>query len=107
MTDGAGAALEVTLRRTDLDIVCALAALDVRTGVAPLISAACLPERLTGAQASTQAVVCAVLTAYRRASLSLAWHLHLHGADGAQSLRERDEAAVAVLSTLRALLGER
>jgi len=101
-----GAALEVTLRRSDLEVVSGLSA-DARAGVASLIAAACLPDRLVGAQSSTRGVVSAVLAAYRRSSVSLAWHRYLHAAESAQSQRERDEAAVAVLSTLRALLGER
>jgi hypothetical protein len=102
-----GAALEVTLRRTDLDILSGIIANDTRAGVAPLVAAACLPDRLVGAQSSTRAVVSSVLAAYRRSSLSLAWHRYLRAAESAQSQRERDESAVAVLSTLRALLGER
>jgi len=73
----------------------------------PLILAARLPEHLDTADPATDAVVSRVLSAYRHASLSCAWQTHFGASDVAQMQREREEAAVAVLSTLRALIGER
>ena len=105
--DDGGAALEATLRASDIKLLCSLASAGARLQSAPIIRAARLPERLTGAEPGTRAAVSAVLSAYRRSSLAFAWHAHLSRTDSAQLHRERDEAAVAVLSTLRALLGER
>ncbi len=105
--DDGGPALEVTLRASDLDVLRSLASAGARLQTAPIIRAARLPERITGAESATRQAVSAVLSAYRRSSLAHAWHGHLSRADNIQLHRERDEAAVAVLSTLRALLGER
>jgi hypothetical protein len=105
--DDGNAALEVTLRASDLDVLRSLAAAGARLQTAPIIRAARLPERITGAETATRQAVCGVLAAYRRSSLTHAWHGHLSRTDNVQLHRERDEAAVAVLSTLRALLGER
>jgi len=105
--DDGGAALEVTLRASDVDVLRTLASAGARLQTAPIIRAARLPERITGAEPATRHAVSGVLAAYRRSSLAHAWHAHLSPADSVQLHRERDEAAVAVLSTLRALLGER
>lgn len=105
--DDGSAALEVTLRASDLHVLHSLALAGAHVQTAPIIRAARLPERITGAEAATRQAVSAVLAAYRRSSLEHAWHAHLSRLDSVQLHRERDEAAVAVLSTLRALLGER
>jgi len=105
--DGGGAALEATLRASDIAVLCSLVSSGSRLQTAPIIRAARLPERLTGVEPATRQAVSAVLSAYRRSSLGYAWHGHLSRTESVQLHRERDEAAVAVLSTLRALLGER
>jgi hypothetical protein len=105
--DDGNAALEVTLRASDLDVLGSLAVAGARLQTAPIIRAARLPERITGSETATRQAVSGVLAAYRRSSLAHAWHGHLSRTDNVQLHRERDEAAVAVLSTLRALLGER
>jgi hypothetical protein len=105
--DDGGAALEATLRASDLEILRSLASAGARLQTTPITRAVRLPERITGAEPATRQAVSAVLSAYRRSSLAYAWHGHLSRAESAQLHRERDEAAVAVLSTLRALLGER
>jgi hypothetical protein len=102
-----GAALEVTLRPSDFALLRSLKAADARRAVAHIVRAARLPDRLTGAEQAARHAAAAVLAAYRHASLAYAWHRHLSRLESAQLHRERDEAAVAVLSTLRALLGER
>jgi hypothetical protein len=66
-----------------------------------------LPDRIAGALDDAVAAVSPLLAVYRRAALEHAWHEYLGQSSNAQLQRERDEAAVALLSTLRALLGER
>ncbi len=105
--DVAGAALEVALADDDVAMMAGLASSRSHAGVPELMRAALLPERLTAAEAMTMQAVSHVLAAYRNAALEDAWHRYLGGPQSAQLHRERDEAAVAVLSTLRALLGER
>jgi hypothetical protein len=102
-----GAALEVTLGPGDIALLRSLCASGTRGRGEQILRAARLPDRLSGAEPATAHAASAVLAAYRHASLEHSWHRHLHRAESAQVHRERDEAAVAVLSTLRALLGER
>ena len=104
--DESGSALEVTLHPQELGVL-AQAATQATRGSTQMLLAARFPDRLVGAEAATCAAVSPVLAAYRHAALSCAWHERLGTAHDVQSHRERDEAAVAVLSTLRALLGER
>ncbi len=99
-------ALEVWLNGSDQALVSRLGSSAMR-GAADVIRAAHLPDRLAGVEPTTRQAVSTVLAAYRRAALSYAWHALVSRTDSAQLNRERDEAAVAVLSTLRALLGER
>lgn len=103
----AGAALELTLRAGDVAMLPTIVAPGARAEASQLFSAVCVPEKLTGAEPNTVHAVSPVLAAYRRASLAHAWHAYVNSFENAQLHRERDEAAVAVLSTLRALLGER
>jgi hypothetical protein len=102
-----GAALEVTLRGSDLALLRGLVRKAMQPNADDLVRAARLPERLTGAELATRQAVSPVLVAYRRSALAYAWHRQLCATDSTQLHRERDEAAVAVLSTVRALLGER
>ncbi|MDQ6767325.1 MAG: hypothetical protein M3Z41_05905 [Candidatus Eremiobacteraeota bacterium] len=106
VADG-GAALEVTLRPSDLALLRGLVSKAARLNADDLVRAARLPERLTGAELATRQAVSPVLGAYRRSALAYAWHRQLRATDSTQLHRERDEAAVAVLSTVRALIGER
>ena len=101
-----GAALEVTLRRADRALLERLAA-TAPGRMLPLVWAACLPARLSGVDVQTGSAVSGVLHAYRYAALRHAWHARSTGRDSVRFDRERDEAAVSLLSTLRALLGER
>jgi hypothetical protein len=105
--DTAGAALEVTLGQDDLALIEAVVSAGDRAAAAELIFAARLPERLAGAEATTIQAVSHVLAAYRRAALAHAWQRYIGAPESVQLHRERDETAVAVLSTVRALLGER
>jgi hypothetical protein len=104
--DAAGPALEVALHEDDLSLIAALTS-SATSEALELISAAHLPDQLTGAEPTTMQAVSHVLAAYRCAALAHAWQRYVGGPQNAQLHRERDEAAVTVLSTLRALLGER
>ncbi len=97
----------VSLRPQEITVVRRLCQLDHATLGGPFVAATRLPDRLTGAESSTTVVVSSILAAYRRASIAHSWHSALASSESVQLHRERDEAAVAVLSTVRALLGER
>lgn len=100
------AVLEVTIGQGDL----ALWPVILRksgSDAMPLLQALRLPERIAGVTSPTLAAVNPVLAAYRRCALEHAWHKILGLPQNAQVRRELDETAVALLSTLRALLGER
>jgi hypothetical protein len=97
----------VFLRPQEIAIMRGLWSGDRAARASLLVSAARLPERLSGAESSTTAVVSSVLSSYRHASIAHAWHSVLTSQESIQLHRERDEAAVTVLSTVRALLGER
>jgi hypothetical protein len=97
----------VCLRPQEIAVVRRLCQLDHSTLGAPFVAAARLPDRITGGESSTTVVVNSILAAYRRASIAHSWHSALASSESVQLHRERDEAAVAVLSTVRALLGER
>jgi hypothetical protein len=71
-----------------------------------LAGAALLPESLIGAPARAAFAASQALAAYRGAALVAAWR-EVMGAPGlSEVIRDRDSAAVRLLSTLRALLGE-
>jgi hypothetical protein len=101
-----GVALEVTLQASDLSVWNSLSSDGTDASVSVLGNALHLPERITGASSSTQHALNGVLCAYRRASFAYAWQVRFN-AGLHQFERERDEAAVVLLSTLRAVLGER
>jgi hypothetical protein len=103
---GRGAALEVSITPSDLAVCAQLASGPAGAQGLVLERALRLPDRLSGASASTRHALGVLLAAYRHASLSYAWAQRLEMATD-QFARERDEAAVSLLSTLRAVLGER
>jgi hypothetical protein len=71
-----------------------------------LASAALLPDSLTGAPARAAYAASQALAGYRSAALVAAWR-DVMGAPGlGEVIRDRDAAAVRLLSTMRALLGE-
>jgi hypothetical protein len=71
-----------------------------------LASAALLPDSLIGAPARAAYAASQALAGYRSAALVAAWR-EVMGAQGlAEVTRDRDSAAVRLLSTMRALLGE-
>jgi hypothetical protein len=99
-------ALGVTLSASDLELSETLLREAKGAAQSAFRRALRLPDRIVGASTSTKRALDEVLGAYRRAALGYAWQLHL-GEPLDYFARERDEAAVALLSTLRAVLGER
>lgn len=104
---GNSVALEATLSTADLALFAQLGALGSEETHDQVLRALLLPERIVGATLPTQQALSGVLAAYRRSSLEHAWQVRLGIPNQEELARERDEAAVALLSTLRAILGER
>jgi len=71
-----------------------------------LVRAAALPTGIAGAELASAGLAAAALTAYRTASLLHAWNAVLGAPSASDIERDRDAAAVNLLSTLRGLLGE-
>lgn len=101
------AALEVALSPGDLELLHLVRERGAASPAQRLFSAISLPDRIAGAEPTTALAANPVLSEYRHSSLSWAWHMLLTGSESETLHRERDEAAVSLLSTLRALLGER
>jgi len=100
------AALFVTL---DADEIALLGRAGVRRPgdhAVALARAAALPTSIVGANSAVADAAAPALVAYRRASLVSAWEVALRGAASSDAGRERDAAAIELLSTLRAVLGE-
>lgn len=68
-------------------------------------AAAALPNVFAGADAQTSVEASAALDAYRRASLVHAWQTALSGSANADVERERDSAAVQLMTLLREISG--
>lgn len=71
-----------------------------------LSSAALLPDSLLGAPARAAYAASQALAGYRSAALVAAWREVMGAPALAEVTRDRDSAAVRLLSTMRALLGE-
>ena len=71
-----------------------------------LASAALLPDSLVGAPARAAYAASQALASYRSAALVAAWREVMGAPALAEVTRDRDSAAVRLLSTMRALLGE-
>lgn len=71
-----------------------------------LASAALLPDSLIGAPARAAYAASQALAGYRGAALVAAWREVMGAPALAEVTRDRDAAAVRLLSTMRALLGE-
>jgi len=71
-----------------------------------LASAALLPDSLIGAPARAAYAASQALAGYRSAALVAAWREVMDAPGLAEVIRDRDVAAVRLLSTMRALLGE-
>jgi hypothetical protein len=65
-----------------------------------------LPDALVGAPAGAAYAASLALASYRGAALVAAWREIMGAPALAEVARDRDSAAVRLLSTLRALLGE-
>jgi hypothetical protein len=100
------AALHVRLGDDDVEAVeRALDRVDANVG-GRLATATLLPDGLLGAPAGAAMAAAQALTSYRASALVAAWR-EVMGAPGLpEVMRDRDSAAVRLLSTLRALLGE-
>lgn len=68
--------------------------------------AAALPDSIAGTDSITGDAAKGAFVAYRRAALVHAWQGALLGASSNEVARERDAAAIELISTLRAVLGE-
>jgi len=99
-------ALYVLLPAPDFELIESAAAMRAGPAAENLVLAALLPSTIVGADASTVDAAAVVLTTYRRASLVVGWLEAVGGDGGADATSRRDEAAAAVMSMLRALLGE-
>lgn len=104
--EDSASALEVTLSAADLALCEALAKSNAGRSLPAFAAALQLPDRLAGASAPTGAVLAEVLASYRRASLTCVWASCLELRRAELFARERDESAVALLSAMRAVLGE-
>lgn len=107
LIDAGGSALEVALSVTDLQMCEALVRASDDAPSHAFVRALVLPERMAGGSEPARAALTELLSAYRGASLAHAWSMRLGLGREASGTRERDESAVALLSTLRAVLGER
>ena len=77
-----------------------------RESALALARAAALPSSIVGTDAATADAAAPALHAYRRAALVYAWQETLRGNASTDAGRDRDAAAIELLSTLRAVLGE-
>lgn len=99
-------ALHIALSTGDVELIESAGARYVGSVANELVLATLLPSTIVGADASTIDAAAAVLTTYRRTSLVVAWLDAISSGAGADATSRRDEAAAAVMSMLRALLGE-
>ena len=98
--------LHVTLSSDDIAAVEHAIRRSGRPAGLRLVRAAALPTGIAGAEPVSAGLAATALSSYRTAALIHAWNAAF-GAPPAQDLeRDRDAAAVNLLSTLRGLLGE-
>jgi hypothetical protein len=71
-----------------------------------LARASVLPSSIVGTDAATADAAASALGAYRRSALVYGWQVALHGDASVDATRDRDAAAIELISTLRAVLGE-
>ncbi|HZV77981.1 MAG TPA: hypothetical protein VFF60_00075 [Candidatus Binatus sp.] len=103
---GGVATLHVTLSADDIAAVEQGMRRASRASGLRLVRAAALPTGIAGAEPASAGLAAPALAAYRHAALIHAWNA-VFGAPAAVDLeRDRDAAAVNLLSTLRGLLGE-
>jgi hypothetical protein len=98
--------LHVTLSADDIAAVEHGAVRTTRAASLRLVRAAALPTGIAGAEPASAGLAAAALSAYRTAALIHAWNAAFGAPAAADLERDRDAAAVNLLSTLRGLLGE-
>jgi len=103
---GGEAALHVSLGDDETAALSRIGSRLPRAEALALIRAAALPSTIVRADAATVNAAAGVVSAYRHAALVHAWQAALCGSAPADTARERDAAAVRLISMLRALLGE-
>jgi len=100
------ASLYVSLAPDEIAMLSRAGSLLSRADASALVLASALPVTIVGVDTATVSPAASVLGAYRRAALVHAWQTGLCGHAGPDAGRARDETAVQLVSTLRALLGE-
>jgi hypothetical protein len=100
------ACLFVSLAPDDVAMLSRIGTRLTRPDAMGLVLAAALPVTIVGADTETVSGAATVFAAYRHAALVYAWQVALIGQSAPDTGRDRDAAAVQLLSTLRALLGE-
>ena len=98
--------LYVTLAADDIAAVEHALRRSPRSAGLRLIRAAALPTGIAGAELASAGLASTALYAYRTASLLHAWNAVLGAPPAGDIERDRDAAAVNLLSILRGLLGE-
>jgi hypothetical protein len=98
--------LRVTLSADDIAAVEHAIRRTARPAGLRLVRAAALPTGIEGAEPVSAVLAATALSAYRTAALIHAWNAAFGAPPAADLERDRDAAAVNLLSTLRGLLGE-
>lgn len=98
--------LHVTLSADDIAAVEHGARRTSRAAGLRLVRAAALPTGIASAEPASAGLAAPALSAYRTAALIHAWNAAFGAQAAADLERDRDAAAVNLLSTLRGLLGE-
>lgn len=98
--------LFVTLAADDISAVEHAMRRSPRAAGLRLVRAAALPTGIAGADLASAGLASSALHAYRTAALLHAWNAVLGAPPAGDIERDRDAAAVNLLSTLRGLLGE-
>jgi hypothetical protein len=98
--------LRVTLSADDIAAVEHAIRRTARPAGLRLVRAAALPTGIEGAEPVSAMLAATALSAYRTAALIHAWNAAFGAPPAADLERDRDAAAVNLLSTLRGLLGE-
>ena len=98
--------LFVTLAADDISAVEHALRRSPRAAGLRLVRAAALPTGIAGADLASAGLASSALHAYRTAALLHAWNAVLGAPPAGDIERDRDAAAVNLLSTLRGLLGE-
>jgi hypothetical protein len=101
-----GSALFTLLSADDIALLDGIGPRLARDVALGLARAAAMPSSIVGSDAATAEAAGPALVAYRRTALVFAWQTALDGVPSADVVRDRDAAAIELISTLRAVLGE-